>query len=251
MDESLTRAFRELSVDGLVLAGTMPISPTMTQIASEVPTVAAGWRDLKLPEVDIVANDDLVGGALATRHLIELGHTRIAHIAGRTGVVVALRRQGYEQTMHEHGLGDNILTELSDLTEDSGYHAAVRLLSSDRPPTAIFAVNDMVCIGAQCAAAELKIDVPAQLSLVGYDNSYLARLRSLWLTSVDGAGFEVGRQTAHTLMARIEDPLRPADLLLLKPTLEVRGSTAAAPVAAAIGAASGRANRQRQSGAGP
>ncbi|MPY81568.1 MAG: LacI family transcriptional regulator, partial [Actinophytocola sp.] len=122
--------------------------------------------------------------------------------------------------------GAHIMVEPSDLTEDGGYHAAIRLLNSDEPPTGIFAVNDMSCIGALSAAAEFQIDVPGKLSLVGYDNSHLARLRCLWLTSVDGAGFEVGRQAAETLLARIEEPERPATVRLITPKLEVRGSTA-------------------------
>ena len=62
----------------------------------------------------------------------------------------------------------------------------MRLLNSDQPPTAIFAVDDLTCLGAQSAASEMNIDVPGLL-LVGYDNSYLARLRSIWITSVDSA----------------------------------------------------------------
>jgi len=73
----------------------------------------------------------------------------------------------------------------------------------------------------------MNVDVPGRLSLVGYDNTYLARLRSIWLTSVDSAGFEAGRLAARTLLARVADPARPAGLHLLPPALEVRGSTRA------------------------
>ena len=100
--------------------------------------------------------------------------------------------------------------ETSDYTDDGGYRAAVRLLRSAAPPTAIFAVDDVVCLGAQAAAAELGVDVPGRLSLVGYDNSQLARLRSIWLTSVDSVGAELGRLAARALAARIDDPPRPA-----------------------------------------
>ena len=63
----------------------------------------------------------------------------------------------------------------------------------------------------------MNVDVPGRLSLVGYDNSYLARLRSIWLTSVDSAGFDAGRLAARTLLARVADPARPAELHLLTP----------------------------------
>ena len=230
MDDSVLRGFLGLEADGFILAGTQANSPVITEIAGVVPTVTVGWRDIDLPRVDAVANDDLLGATLATRHLIELGHRRIAHISGRvsgtSNVVPKLRQQGYEDTMRACGLGEHIRIESADFTEDGGYRATVRLLSSAQPPTAIFAVDDLTCVGAQSAASEMNVDVPGRLSLVGYDNTYLARLRSIWLTSVDSAGFDAGRLAARTLLARVADPTRPAELHLLPPALQVRGSTA-------------------------
>jgi DNA-binding LacI/PurR family transcriptional regulator len=228
-DEAVPRTLADLGVDGLVLVGTQADSPALTEVAQRVPTVVVAWRDLDLPRVDVVCNDDRVGGELATRHLVELGHRRIAHIAGHVpgsaNAVGALRRAGYEAAMREHGLADQIRVEASDHTDDGGYRATVRLLRSPEPPTAIFAVDDTVCLGAQAAAAELGVPVPGALSLVGYDNSPLARLRSIWLTSIDSRGAEVGRLAADVLAARIAEPARPARLTLLRPTLQVRGSS--------------------------
>jgi DNA-binding LacI/PurR family transcriptional regulator len=225
-DESLIGTFRELGVDGLVLAGTMPISPAIEEIVEEVPTVAVGSRDLDVPNADMVANDDRIGGQVATRHLVELGHRRIAHIANPNGLVPKLRREAYEEEMRAQGLGGHIEIEHSDLTEDGGYEAALRLLDRDVRPTAIFAVNDLTCLGALSAAGDLGIDVPSQLSLVGYDNTHLAKLRCIWLSSVDGSAWGIGRQAAHLLLARIENPQRPAALRLITPTLSVRGTSA-------------------------
>jgi DNA-binding LacI/PurR family transcriptional regulator len=195
-----------------------------------VPTVTVGWPDVELPRVDTVANDDLAGARLATRHLIELGHRRIAHVSGRvsgtSNVVARLRQQGYEDTMREHGLGDQIRVEPGDFTEEAGYRATVRLLSGSAPPTAIFAVDDLTGLGAQSAASEMNVPVPGQLSLIGYDNSYLARLRSISLTSIDSHGSDAGALAARILLARVADPARPAEIHLLTPTLEIRGSTA-------------------------
>ncbi len=131
--------------------------------------------------------------------------------------------------MRASGLGEYIRVEPGDFTEDAGYRATVRLLNSDQPPTAIFAVDDMTCLGAQSAASEMNIDVPGRLSPVGYDNSSRARPRSISITSIDSAGFDAGRLAARTLLARIADPARPAELHLLTPTLQVRGSTAPPP----------------------
>ena len=229
-DDSVLRGFFELEADGFILAGTQASSPVLAQMASVVPTVAVGWPGIDLPRVDTVANDDLLGAALATRHLIDLGHRRIAHISGHLSgtstAVGRLRQQGYEDTMRASGLGGNVKVEPGDFTEDAGYRATVRLLSGGQPPTAIFAVDDLTCLGAQSAASEMNVPMPGGLSLVGYDNSYLARLRSIWLTSVDSAGFEAGRLAARTLLARVADPARPAEAHLLTPALQVRGSTA-------------------------
>jgi DNA-binding LacI/PurR family transcriptional regulator len=131
--------------------------------------------------------------------------------------------------MREHGLEQHIQVETGDHTDDGGYRAAVRLLRSPSPPTAIFAVDDMTCLGAQAAAAELGVDVPGQLSLVGYDNTQLARLRSVWLTSVDSVGAEVGRLAARVPAGRIDDPVRPAQVHLLPPSLQERGSSGPPP----------------------
>jgi DNA-binding LacI/PurR family transcriptional regulator len=228
--DSALRGFMALEADGFILAGTQANSPVIAEIAGTAPTITVGWRDLDLPHVDTVAGDDLLGAALATRHLIELGHRRIAHISGRvpgtSNVIGRLRQQGYQDTMRAHGLGDHIRVEPGDFTEDAGYRATVRLLSSAEPPTAIVAVDDLTGLSAQSAAAEMNVEIPGRLSIVGYDNSYLARLRSIWLTSVDSAIFETGRTAARTLLARIADPARPAEVHLLPPTLQVRGSTA-------------------------
>jgi DNA-binding LacI/PurR family transcriptional regulator len=115
------------------------------------------------------------------------------------------------------------------MSEEGGYRAAVRLLTRPERPTAIFAANDMSCVGALSAAAELGVRVPEEVSLVGFDNSGLARLRALWLTSVDGAAPTVGQQAARTLLARIARPDEPRRVHLIPPRLEARGSSGPPP----------------------
>lgn len=225
LGEDLTRTFTELRVDGLVAVGTLPASQALRTAAARVPTVVVGAREPELPRVDIVAGDDERGARLATEHLIGLGHRRVAHLAGR-GVVGELRRRGFEAVVEEHGLGADAVVEQGDLTEEGGYRATVRLLGRAERPTAVFAFNDIACVGALSAAEELGLRVPEDLSLVGYDNTYLSRLRHLWLTTVDNAGHDLGRRAARRLLDRITDPARPSALDLADPALEVRGTTA-------------------------
>src|SRR6185437_12106004 len=212
LDETLTWSFIDMGVDGLVLAGSIPMSQAIVEAAGKIPTVAVGGRglDLDLPRADVLANDNHLGAALAVRHLIELGHTRIAHISGLPSVAGKLRMHGYEDTMREAGLGERVWVEAGDMSEEGGYRAAVRLLSGAegaQRPTAIFAANDLTCVGA--------------LSLVGFDNSVFARLRALWLTSVDTAALEMGHRAAQLLLARIEHPDTPGQVQLTPPRLEV------------------------------
>jgi DNA-binding LacI/PurR family transcriptional regulator len=224
-DQRLLHAFTESRIDGLVLVGTMPESLALTDAVSRLPTVVAASRDA-IPNVDLVANDDRLGAELASRHLIELGHRHIAHIAGLFGAVSSIRRRSYEATLREHGLEGHIRVEMCDLTEEGGYRAAIRLLSRQPRPTAIFVANDMACVGALSAASELGINVPNDLSLVGYDNIYLSRIRHLWLSTVDNASHEVGRRAARALLDRIDKPTHETREQLITPSLEIRGSTA-------------------------
>jgi DNA-binding LacI/PurR family transcriptional regulator len=231
MDEALTWSFLDLGVDGLVLAGSFPVTATIINVAGKIPTVAVGGLDPDLPHIDVLANDDHLGGTLAVRHLLEFGHRRIAHISGLPSAAGSLRLRAYQDTMRTAGLGEQVLVETGDMTEEGGYRAAVRLLSRAEPPTAIFAANDLSCIGALSAAAALGVQVPGELSLVGFDNSSLARLRALWLTSVDGAAYAMGEKAARMLLARIEHPDAPRETTLMPPRLEVRGSSGPAPAA--------------------
>ena len=230
LGDTLTWSFLDMGVDGLVLAGSFPAaSEAVMDVARRVPTVAVGGLDFDLPHVDVLANDNQRGAELAVRHLIELGHTRIAHIAGTPGRVGAIRQEAYEDVMRAAGLAGRIAVEGGDMSEEGGFRAAVRLLSRAERPTAIFAANDSSCVGALSAATEMGVRVPGDLSLVGFDNSALARLRALWLTSVDGAAREMGREAGRMLLARIERPDAPRETRLAPPRLEVRGSTGPAP----------------------
>ncbi|HMD23675.1 MAG TPA: LacI family DNA-binding transcriptional regulator, partial [Streptosporangiaceae bacterium] len=235
MDEPLTWSFLDLGVDGLVLAGSSPVTATIINVAGKIPTVAVGGMDPDLPHVDVLANDNHLGGTLAVRHLLELGHRRIAHISGLPSAAGRLRMQAYQDTMRAAGLGGEVVVETGDMTEEGGYRATARLLAltGAARPTAIFAANDLSCVGALSAAAAAGVAVPGELSLVGFDNSDLARLRALWLTSVDGATYAMGQRAARLLLARIARPDAPREVTLMPPRLEVRGSSGPAPVAAA------------------
>ena len=219
-------ALLEQRIDGLVVVGTTTESAAIRTASAVVPVVLAGTLDPELPGVDVVVNDDAAGARKATEHLIALGHKRIAHLQG-PDEIGRLRRGGYEQAMQAAGLEPH--TVAGGMSEESGYSAARTLLAADAPPTAIFAFNDIACIGVLSAAADAGVTVPGDISLVGYDNTYLARIRHLSLTSVDNGNLAVGVQAGRYILERLGNPDLPGRKHLVSSELQVRGSSGSAP----------------------
>lgn len=215
-------------IDGLVVVGTTSEAAALAAASAAVPVILAGTREPQLPHADVVVDDDELGGRLATEHLIALGHRRIAHLRG-PGNVGEFRYAGYETAMLRAGLDPRTYTETTGMTEESGYSAARRLLSRSDQPTAIFSFNDITAVGAMSAAADAGVTVPHQLSLVGYDNTYLARIRHISLTSVDNGNFAVGVQSGKFLIERLSNPTLGARSHIVPTSLHVRGSTGPAP----------------------
>lgn len=214
----------EQRVDGLVVVGTTAETPGVEAAAAAgLPVVLAGTREPHLPRVDVVVNDDEAGARQATEHLLSLGHRRIAHLQG-PGEIAGLRRAGYERAMRAAGRQPRVV--VGGMSEESGHAAAHRLLTAPDRPTAIFAFNDVSAVGVLSAAADHRLAVPGDLSVVGYDNTYLARIRHLSLTSVDNGNLGVGVQAGTYLLERLAHPELPARLHLVPTELQVRGSTA-------------------------
>jgi DNA-binding LacI/PurR family transcriptional regulator len=226
--QDLAGPLMDLGVDGVVVVGTLPEPAALGAVVARVPVVVAGAREPVPPGVDLVAGDDEKGVRLVTEHLIGLGHRRIAHLAGY-GAVGELRRRAFEEVMREHGLAGGALVEPGDMTEEGGHRAAVRLLGRRDRPTAVLAVNDTAAVGALSAAEGLGLRVPHDVSVTGYDNTGVSRLRHLWLTTVDQAGHEVGRRAARFLLDRFAGEGGEGRVHLAAPTLEIRGTTGPPP----------------------
>ncbi|WP_322098025.1 LacI family DNA-binding transcriptional regulator [Nakamurella alba] len=224
--EDVLSGFADLRVDGVLLLGTLADTPATLETARSLPTVAVGNRDLGSPVLDVVAGDDVHGTRLAVDHLVQLGHRRIGHVAGSLGKVAALRHQAFLERTAESGIEGSVAT--GEMTEQGGRAAGLELLRSSTP-TAVVAVNDIAAVGVLSAARELGLHVPQDLSLVGYDNSALARLEHLSLTSVENDLPAIGELAARALLDRIDDPARPAATHLTVPHLVVRGTSAPPP----------------------
>jgi DNA-binding LacI/PurR family transcriptional regulator len=222
-DASVLDAFVDAGVDGLLCLGTLPATDQLLKTAHSVPTVVASGREPDLPNVDVVTGDDYDGAVKAVDHLVETGHRRIAHLGG-TGRAAELRIQGYRDAMQRNGLASEVRVEVSDRSEDGDRVASSVLLASNPRPTAIFANNDYAAVIAMSQARELGLSIPADLSVVGYDNSYLARLGYIGLSTVDNNYAEMGRLAVQRLIQRIDTPTAARTVTLLDPTLASRST---------------------------
>lgn len=211
-------------VDGLiVLAGRLP-NNALLGYAKRVPMVVVG-RDLKAAQLFSLNFDNRAGALLATQHLIDCGHTRIAFIAGDTGHEDALEREaGYRQALKQAGIAfDPELVLPGDFTEAGGLLAVNRLLDSRVPFTAIFASNDQAAIGAALGLYRRNVRVPDDVSLVGFDDVAPARFAIPPLTTVKQSVYETGAQAARAMLDLLKG--QAPSVALPPPALVPREST--------------------------
>ncbi|MFK4295609.1 DNA-binding LacI/PurR family transcriptional regulator [Arthrobacter sp. GAS37] len=210
-----------MHVDALVIAA----EPSESMLdRTWVPTVVAGWRKGVPAGADLITNDDDGGGGMAANHLLGLGHTRIGHLSGSDGAS-AHRRAGFRRQIQAAGV-ELLIAESEGTSEEDGYAAASWLLDHHPDATAIFAANDTMAVGAFAVLKARGLRVPGDISVIGYDNSPLAKSRYLDITSVDNRSDLVGIDAAHRLLARIEDPAIKPERTLIDPVLVVRSTTA-------------------------
>ncbi|GAA3867593.1 LacI family DNA-binding transcriptional regulator [Streptomyces lacrimifluminis] len=172
------------------------------------------------------------GGLAATRHLVDLGHTRIASISGPSRMMCSRARvDGYRAALETAGLPvDPALLKVGDFHHETGYRAGLELLRSPTRPTAVFAGNDLQALGLYEAARELGLRIPEDLSIVGFDDLPIARLVGPPLTTVRQPLMEMA-ETAAKLVLNLgrEDGTSGATRVELATSLEVRNSTAPPP----------------------
>jgi LacI family transcriptional regulator len=225
---SYLKRCRHHLVEGVVLMGTDPEDPEVRRLArSDLPTVGVDV-ELEGPATTFVISDNVDGGSRAVRHFHSLGHRRIATITGlletRPG---ADRLRGYRQAMQACGLAyrDEYIA-YGDFYGESGRRAMADLLSLDEPPTAVFAASDMMALGAIRAAGDAGLNVPVDLSVIGFDDIQLADQMNPPLTTVrqDKAGLGIA---AGSALVRLIDGEHDAvtQYTVLPVELVRRGST--------------------------
>jgi len=176
-----------------------------------------------------VAVDDVLGGELAVRHLLETGHRRVAFIGGPAGLgQVADRREGACRALRRAGLGAGHLVDLptAALTVEEGRTAGARLARLPAParPTAAFCANDLLALGVLQTCVSRRLDVPGDLAIVGYDDIDFAAAAAVPLTSVRQPRRRLGRAAAELLLRETE-PEHEHRHVLFTPELVIRSST--------------------------
>jgi len=217
----------EKRVDGFILtASQLPPSEFKKIKEAKVPLVLID-RDENPPE-NIVYTDYLLGGQLATQHLIEIGYKRIAHITGP----LHLRENkdkciGYIKALEENQLSthENLIIN-GDNEVEGGYIAAKKLLSLHNPPDAIFAANDLMAIGAIDAIKTEGLKIPNDIAIVGFDDIRMASLVEPKLTTVSQPVYKMGLIAARILFDSIEneDDINYQQKIYIQPKLMVRKS---------------------------
>ena len=214
-------------VDAMVILGGNLQDDQVREMARSLPIAITG-RDLQAPNVFSLHCDQVEGACCAVRHLIELGHTRIAHIGGPVQYPDAIdRREGYMRAHSEAGLPvDPRLLVVGTYMETGGAEAMVQLLQAGNAFTAVFCANDQTLWGARQVLFERGVRVPEDISLVGFDDLTQSAYMTPAVTTVHQPIYEMGRSAAYQLLTALgAAPVRHEAVPEMK--LVVRGTTAA------------------------
>ncbi|MBB5159229.1 LacI family DNA-binding transcriptional regulator [Saccharopolyspora phatthalungensis] len=193
------------------------------EVSAASPVIAVGRR---IAGIDSVHIDDHAGSRLAVDHLVELGHSKIVHVDGGSQPGAAGRRQGYLDAMSAHGLERFAHVLPGDYSEVSGAHAGSALLESDVDCTAVVTANDRMAVGLISRLTGAGLRVPKDISVVGTDNSALARMSHLDLTSVSQCVPALATHVVELAIGRIDGSMAAAAEVTVDPELVVRTSTA-------------------------
>jgi DNA-binding LacI/PurR family transcriptional regulator len=227
-ETSYVRELRSYHIAGLLIipaAGADIVGHLRAYASASVPVVCLdrvpdGWKG----DAVLVANAD--GAYQATRHLIQMGHTRLAAIAGPLRLTNAVERlKGFTRALNEAGIEiDPEYVQEAGFDTVTGYQSALRLLRMLPRPTAIFACNDLMAFGVLQAARELGLRCPEDLSIAGFDSLEFTKFTDPSLTSVYQPGYQLGATAARLLLQRVDGMRSAAKKFLLPTELKKRNS---------------------------
>jgi LacI family transcriptional regulator len=219
---------REYRPDGMILsaAGGTTVERLGDIVSAGIPVIQLS-REIDGSGFDFVGSDDRLGVRLGMRHLLDLGHRRIAMLGGVDQISTGrLRHQGYREALAEAGLPfDPELVFHGFGTRETGLLGVRQVLSVANPPTAAMCFNDLTAFGAMLGLRHLGKEAGRDFSLVGCDDVKEAAQWYPALTTLHNHQDEMGRSAAALLLRRLADPHAPQKRIVLRPTLQVRGTT--------------------------
>ncbi|WP_129730521.1 LacI family DNA-binding transcriptional regulator [Ectobacillus funiculus] len=212
--------------DGMILLTARMDRARLEEIANQFPVVLACEYidELDVPTVSI---DNISAARKATEHFIQLGHTRIAHIAGPMNVILSRDRlKGYEQALISHQLPiDPLYIKEGDFSLESGYNQMLHLLELEVPPTAVFVFNDLMAIGAIKAVKDKGLRVPEDIAVVGFDNIKMTSVFEPNITTIDQPKYEIGKKAMDLLLNLMNGETLERKKFVLKDELIIRESS--------------------------
>jgi DNA-binding LacI/PurR family transcriptional regulator len=210
-----------MRTDGVVLGAARFSREVFDDLARQTPTVAVSNFD-EPDSMDTVCNDEPHGSELVVDHLTSLGHVRIAHIDAGDSPGGPERRRGFMNSMSQRGLAPIVID--GEFNEHAGHDGASRLMNLNEPPTAIFAANDLSATGVLAHLRGIGARVPEDIAVVGYDDTLLAGLGALSLTTIHQPRQLFGQRATELLIERIKGRAEPKHELI-QPRLVTRSST--------------------------
>lgn len=217
---------RAESVDGVILPPNQESAAAVLEVIETGMPVVLVDRAIRGVQVDTVEVDNVIGAKAATDHLIQLGHTRIAMIAGPDSISNSRqRKRGFEKAFKNANLPiDPELVRTGDYTQDTGRKLAADLLDLPSRPTAIFASNNFMALGALAAIHKRNLRIPEDVALIGFDDLPWAETLDPPLSVIRQPAYEVGQTAAQLLLDRLSNPELPISKLRLSPELILRKS---------------------------
>jgi LacI family transcriptional regulator len=219
------------AADGLIFTTATPHDPALTHAVSQRLPIVLVNRSISGLQCDQVTSDNVGGGRLVAEYFLAHGHTDVAVVGGNDLISTGQeRRQGFVAAFAERGIQiPQDRQPECDFTHDAARSVGLELLGGERPPTAVFCVNDLIAFGVQDAAHRLGRAMPDELWVAGYDDIPMASWDRIDLTSVRQPIRSLAKVAVETLVKRIQEPDGPYEHRRFTAELAVRGSTAHAP----------------------
>lgn len=230
MEPSTVNNLLDLRPASILVVGSLPSTSSLRSVPESVPIVFATSLVTDLPNAITVRSDEAEGMRLIIKHLVSLGHEQIAYVGPNDDAITRLRYAAFRAAMKAAGKEQFIRIQECGRTELDGHTAAKLLMIGDSMPTAIVSFNDMVAIGAQEAIDQFVDAGGKKIALTGYDNTYIAALSKVSLTSIEQEKDALARQAAEFLTnLELGEQSKGKEFLLL-PRLVVRESTTSVAV---------------------